>query len=289
MKNILTMTMLATLAAIPVRAQERTSIPFRNPSMPRQLVVDAILGSIEVTGYNGQEVIIESSRDGNAARAPRGRERTPVPPGMRRIGGSDAGLDVTEDNNIVRISSGWFAAPVDIKVQVPVQTSVRVTAVAGRHVQIENVNGEVEVQNANGEVNITNVSGSVVANSMNGKVTVSLNGVAADKPMSFSTMNGDIDVTLPANTKANLMMKTNSGDIFTDFDVQINTAARATTGNTKGKSFPNTFPGIGNGIGTGIGNGHWVIGGQGTAGTINGGGPEIQFTSFRGNILIHKK
>ena len=28
---------------------------------------------------------------------------------------------------------------------------------------------------------------------------------------------------------------------------------------------------------------------RGTNGTINGGGPEMQFTTFNGNILIHKK
>ena len=34
-------------------------------------------------------------------------------------------------------------------------------------------------------------------------------------------MNGEIDVTLPADIKANLKMKIDHGDIYTDFDVKV--------------------------------------------------------------------
>ena len=273
MKKLLVMTTLAALASFPLRAQEKVTVPFRDPSMPRHLVVDAMLGAIEVTGYNGQEVTVESTVSPNGPfRGPRGKQ-TPVPPGMRRIGGNNAGLDVTEENNTVRISTGWFASRSDIKVQVPTQTSVRVKTMTGQQVRIENVNGEIEVENMNGEVNVLNVSGSVVAHSANGKITVSLNNATIDKPMSFSTMNGDIDVTLPAATKANLVMKTENGDIFTDFDVQIDSTVRAPKVVSKGgKNVP-----------------FRVRSDRATRATINGGGPEIQFTTFNGDILIHKK
>ena len=61
MKKLLMMTTLTALASFPLRAQEKLTVPFRDPSMPRQLVVDAMLGAIQVTGYNGQEVIVEST------------------------------------------------------------------------------------------------------------------------------------------------------------------------------------------------------------------------------------
>ena len=38
--------------------------------------------------------------------------------------------------------------------------------------------------------------------------------------MSFSTMNGDIDVSLPADTKARVKMKADNGEIYSDFEVQ---------------------------------------------------------------------
>src|SRR6185503_855708 len=65
MKKLLVMTTLAALASFPLRAQEKVTVPFRDPSMPRHLVVDAMLGAIQVTGYNGQEVIVESTESAN--------------------------------------------------------------------------------------------------------------------------------------------------------------------------------------------------------------------------------
>src|SRR5205823_1975864 len=42
-----------------------------------------------------------------------------------------------------------------------------------------------------------------------------------DKPMSFTSLHVDVDVTLPPNTKASLKMRTDRGEVLTDFDVQI--------------------------------------------------------------------
>lgn len=272
MKNLLVLSFAAVLMAPSARPQDtqKVTVPFRNPSQPRKLVVDMMLGSVTVRGYEGQEVTVEATGR-NVGRAP--RRQTEVPAGMHRIGGSSSGLDVTEDNNTVKVSSGFFGGPTDVVIQVPTQTSVSVKTMTGSAVTIENVSGEIEANNMNGQVNITNVSGSVVAHSMNGKVVVSLNTVTPDKAMSFSTMNGDVDVTLPASTKANVKLKTDHGEMFTDFDVKLDSSAQppqVEDNRKKGGRYRVRFE-------------------RGTTGTINGGGPEMQFTSFNGNILIHKK
>jgi DUF4097 and DUF4098 domain-containing protein YvlB len=143
----------------------------------------------------------------------------------------------------------------------------------GQGIRIENISGEIEANNMNGEVAIVNASGSVVAHSMNGKVTVSLASIEAGKPMSFSTMNGDIDVTLPASTKANVKMKTSHGEMYTDFDVQLNGNAPAPdVEDNRGK-----------------GGRYRVRIDASVNGTINGGGPEFQFTTFNGDIMLRKR
>lgn len=274
MRNLFLISTMILLGTGPLRAQDRLTVPFRDGSMPRQLVVDGMVGSIEITGYNGQEAIVESTGGRPAAR--KNAKETPIPAGMRRIGGASVGLNVTEENNVVHVSTGPWVGRADLKIQVPTQTSVRVNTITGQQIRIENVNGEIEVQSGHGDVNVLNVSGSVVANSMNGKVTVSMNAVSPGKPMSFSSMSGDIDVTLPAALKANLKMKTEQGDIFTDFDAQVTPQTSTTT-----KSEEKTKNGSKSVV-------RWRVD-RTTDATINGGGQEIQFTSFRGNILIHKK
>ena len=267
MKKLLLMTALIALGSLPMRAQERVNIPFRDPSMPRQVVIDGMVGTVEVTAYNGQEVLVETT-GGPTQR----RQRSEIPPGMHRVGGTTAGLDITEENNTVRLSSGMFGGRSNIKVQVPAQTSLRINTMGNGPIRVDGVNGDIEVQNMNGSVDLQNVSGSVVAHSMNGKVTVSMNNVAPNKPLSFSTMNGTIDVTLPASLKANLKMRTDSGDIFTDFEMQVTPSSN---------SFEKSTTKSGRAL-------RWQTD-RTTSATINGGGPEIQFTSFRGDILIHKK
>jgi DUF4097 and DUF4098 domain-containing protein YvlB len=98
--------------------------------------------------------------------------------------------------------------------------------------------------------------------------------VTPGKSMSFSTMNGAVDVTLPADIKARLKMKTDNGDIYVDdgFDVKIEGGATPQTDDQR-KS----------------GGRYRIRLDRTTYGSINGGGPEIQFTTYNGSIMIHKK
>ena len=271
---------LAALATAQLGAQEgrqQITMPFRDPSMPRKLVVEGGTGSVTIRAYEGQDALIEYTGREIPGANNRGNRagRNEPPDGMHRIGGS-RGLDITEESNTVRVNSqGIFGGTArDMVIQVPAQTSVNVKTMFGGNMTIENIAGDIEAENFNGQVTITNASGSVVAHSMNGKITVSLNRVPPDKSMSFSTFNGDVDVTLPADTKARFKMRTDFGDIFTDFDVKMEANAPPVVEEAKdNKGRPRRRVRV-----------------DGTqTGTINGGGPEMQFTTFNGRILIHKK
>lgn len=120
---------------------------------------------------------------------------------------------------------------------------------------------------------MNDVSGSVVAHSLNGKVVAKFKKVDPDKPMSFSSMNGTIDVTLPAMTKANLKLQTNNGDVFSDFEVQMQPNA---TQVEKAEAKP------GEKIKSRIRMESMTVG------SINGGGPDYNFKNFNGNIYIRK-
>jgi len=282
MKRILMGMGLAALAAAQPQpgadGRQQITMPFRDPSMPRKLIVEGGTGSLTIRGYDGQDAIIEyTGREipGRAGRGRGGRNASEPPAGMHRIGGAQ-GLDITEESNTVRVnSSGIFGGRArDMVIQVPAQTSVNVKTMFGGSMTIENIAGDIEAENFNGQVNISNASGSVVAHSMNGKITVSLNRVPPDKSMSFSTFNGDVDVTLPADTKARFKMRTDFGEIYTDFDVKMEANAPPVVEENKDRN----------------GKSRRRVRIDGTqSGTINGGGPEMQFTTFNGRILIHKK
>ena len=91
--------------------------------------------------------------------------------------------------------------------------------------------------------------------------------------MSFTSFNGTVDVTLPGDVKANVMMKTNNGEIWSDFDIKLTAGGKP--------------PVVEDNRGT---NGKYKLHlDRAMYGTINGGGPEMQFVTYNGSILIHKK
>jgi len=244
---------------------DKITVPFRDASKPRMVNVDVFNGSITVRAYNGNDAIVEAT--GRAAR----RRSSNIPEGMHQIGAGGSGLDITEDNNVINIRAGVMGSS-NVTIQVPAQTSLKLRTLNGGKILVEGISGEIDAQNMNGEVTINNVSGSVLANSMNGRVTVSLDKVTPNKTMSFSSMNGTIDVTLPADTKANMKMKTDNGEVYSDFDINLTGQGSLKVDDQRSR-----------------GGRYHVRQDKTMLGTINGGGPEMSFVTYNGNILIHKK
>ena len=114
------------------------------------------------------------------------------------------------------------------------------------------------------------IAGSAVAQTVNGEVRVEFTRVNADKAMSFSSLNGDIDVTFPASLKATVYLKSEQGEIYSDFDVQMQKSEARVDKNEKGKGK------------------YRVTIEKAMRGTINGGGQEMQFNNFNGSIYIRK-
>jgi hypothetical protein len=250
---------------------ERVVVPARNSSRPRVVNASVLNGSITVKTDEGKEVIVEAGSTGQLRERARKSDSSDPHDGLKRLDiPGRSGLEVEEEDNVITIHTRLST---NLAITVPVNTSLNLKSMNGGHIEVDGVNGEIDVNNLNGKITLTNVSGSVIAHSLNGAVKVTMNRVDAGKQLSFSTLNGSIDVTLPADLKANLKMKADNGNIYTDFDVKFD----------RGASKPITES-------TGGENGKWRVRYDRTInGTINGGGPEISFQTFNGRISIRKK
>lgn len=244
-------------------------VPLTDPSRAATVKVNLLAGGITVRGYAGKEVLVEASaRDDKKSPG----EISPKAAGMKRIPNLATGLNIEEEDNVVSIGAGPTSRPVDLKIQVPARSILRLKTINDGDILVEQVQGEIEVSDLNGAVTLNQVSGSVVAHALNGNVKVSLTSVDANKSMSFSSLNGDIDVTLPADVKASAVMKTDNGEIYSDFDVKLDASAtKPTVESSTGKA------------------GKFRVKADRTVkGSINGGGPEMQFKTFNGDIFIRK-
>ena len=179
--------------------------------------------------------------------------------GMTRLSGSSSGLEVEEEENVVQISTQSWKAATDLVIQVPRATSLEIRSSMDGAVVVEGVNGEIDINNINGPVKMTNVAGSTLVHTVNGDITVVLSRVATDKPMSFSTMQGDVDITLPPDVKANFKMKSEQGEIYSDFEINMTrqaAKAQAAEKTEQGKyriAFDKSLYGVVNGGGQEIG------------------------------------
>ena len=238
-------------------------VPFSDPSRIGKLAVQLISGGMTVKGENRKDVQIVNGRTERQTPA------QPAPPGLRRLTQSP-GFTVDEERNEMKISSGpWRGTDGVLEIRVPQRTNLKLGAVNGGPIVVENVEGDLEIQNVNGPVTLTNVSGAVVANSVNGGVTAKLTRVSPDKAMAFTSLNGPVDVTLPASVKANLKMRSDQGEIFTDFEVQMRPSPAPQGGSrTNGK--------------------YRIEVNRSIYGAVNGGGPEIELRTFNGTVYLRK-
>jgi len=243
---------------------DRIPVTLSDPSRPARVKVSMVNGGITVKVHEGKEVVVEAHV--------RNRDNSRNEGGPKRLAISTTGLSVEEENNEVNVNTESYMHAIDVTVSVPVHTSLKLRAVNDGDIVVTGVNGELDVDDINGAVTLNNVSGSVVAHALNGHVFATLTRVEPQKAMAFSSLNGDIDVTFPADLKANVSIRSDRGDVFSDFDVQLKAAS----------SQPVVEDGRGHG-------GKYRVKIDKTIhGTINGGGPEIQFRNFQGKIYIRK-
>jgi hypothetical protein len=235
-------------------------IAFDDPARVGLVQVRIIQGQITVKAYDGKDVVIEASgANPRELVGPREAE------GLRRLS-TRGGLAAIEENNVITIRSERMNN-MNLTIQVPTRTNLKLDAEVGGNIVVEGVEGDIEVNDTLGNVTLTGIGGSVVAHSTNGRIQVAMKSVSPDKPMAFTTVNGSVDVTLPVATKANLKLRTTNGDVYTDFDVRTIPIAPLQTrlnGRTRVE--------LENSI----------------VGTINGGGPDFELRTVNGNVYIRK-
>jgi hypothetical protein len=268
MRNKILVSVFCPLLVAGVLAAQPQSftVPLSNPGQPVVLEASVMMGSISVVGYEGTEVQVEVIFEQDAAEE---EEEAEEREGLKRIASSSGGVTIEEKDNKVEIGTDWSSQEVHLDIRVPFETSVHLGGINGDYVQVEGVSGAHELSHTNGEITARNMRGSVIANTTNGHVVVELVEIDADTPMSFSSFNGDVEVTLPATVQANLHMQSQQGDVYTDFDVELMPTRPKVTQEHEG-------------------GGYRVRMEKAVEGTIGGGGPELRFKTFNGDIILRK-
>jgi hypothetical protein len=246
-------------------------VPLSDPAKKGKLKAHINYGSITVKGTARKDVLVKYSGEEDNDRHNHKNKDGGSREGLKRISSGTLDLEVSENNNYVKVQSDSWNTKMNLIIEVPNGFDLNVHTYNDGDLFISNIQGELELTNYNGEITAENISGSVVATTYNGEIKVTFDKVTEGTPMSYSTYNGDIDITLPAATKATFKMKTNQGEILSGFDMSV-TKNGPITKQQDGKS------------GT-----YKVVIDDWVKGDINGGGAEVTMKNYNGDIIIRKK
>ena len=257
----------ARIAATQQSSADQVTVPLSDASRPALIDVSLVQGSITVRGTNRKDVLVTAKPEGDSDR-PRRRYDADAS-GLRRIPQS-AGFRITEEGNRVKISGDSPNRSIAFEIEAPSRTNLKLSTVNGGEILVENVEGELTLSNTNGGITMNGVAGSIMAGTTNGSVRATMTRVTPQKEMAFTSLNGTVDVTLPPSTKANLRLRSDNGDVYSDFDVQLAPSAPLVQEN-RGS------------------NGRYRISrNRAIVGAINGGGPEFELRTFNSNVYVRK-
>jgi DUF4097 and DUF4098 domain-containing protein YvlB len=266
---------LGLALALALDAAEEKSAEHKTFSGVRELVIDNISGFIEVTASTGNsvEMDIEKTLSGESAdRLSLARKEislsTTQEGGLVRLLVDGPFRCHCSDNSVSFHGHQVYDFNYNFKVRVPRDVKLELRTVNNSRISVEGTAGDYTVSNVNGPIEMKDVEGSGTVHTVNGEVKVlyARNPTAAT---SFRTVNGSLDISFRAGLNADVKMKTLNGGLYTDFDVSALPVA-ATSPEYR--------------------NGKFVWSSRRMTGVrIGRGGPELQFETLNGNVMIKNR
>jgi hypothetical protein len=222
MNRLLAVVSLALTLAVPVLAgdgprsfREDPRIGFfSDSSRPGLLQAGIRWGEIQVRGHDADDVRVEPTIEVEASLAARltdaeVRERVRIHL-VERANVMELLVDSTLD--------GFYS--VDLAIWVPRGTALGLEVRDGGNIDVDDVGGEVEISNRNGSVELSGLAGAAVVHARNGSIRAEFDSVTKDLPMSFSTLNGSVDVTFPEPPAADVTFRYSRGGVESDFPIE---------------------------------------------------------------------
>jgi hypothetical protein len=204
---------IGTLLIAAVRAEPTTSVvKFSDPAKTGTVKIAVARGDLRIHGSDSPGIVVKSEAQPD--------NQAPRKDGLRVLT-SSSGFSLSEKDNVVTLDAlgdGWSGGPSDLEVTVPRNANLILSNSLGGDIICSGVGGDIEVKSRNGAVRLDEVSGSALVETMNGEITANVRELHDNKPLSFTSMNGEVVIRVPADVKANVRLRTQNGSILTDFN-----------------------------------------------------------------------
>ena len=185
-----------------------------------------VSGDINLTGYDGSAVVVNAFKQGRDANLVEVEDlSTPGRVHLRAKYPDQCNCDASVRFE-VRVPR---SANLNFDKITTASGNLKAEGFAGRlhlstasgDVTVSRVGGEIKANSASGTVRVADATGTVNANSASGDVEVELTRLDGAGDMKFSSASGDVHVRMPTNIDAQVSLSTVSGDIETNFPIEV--------------------------------------------------------------------
>ncbi len=278
MKTLLMVAGGLAACSLAVFAAEEKSVDTRTFANAHLVIVDNVDGSIDATGYSGNDVQMEVTKRIEAESDER-----------MQAAKKEVRLDIQQSGDTLKLyvdgpfrchcddccdhgrngdhGHRGYQVHFDFKLRVPAAARVDLYTVNGGQIFVRDVTGGFDVHNVNGRIEMSGMGSGGTAKTVNGGVKV----VFAKNPSvksEFETVNGNVDLTFRPGLSADARMQTMNGELLTDFDVTALPVEAAETERHGGK---------------------FVFKRGGSTGVrIGAGGTDIRMKTLNGDIFIRE-
>lgn len=205
----------ALASAVLARADTASTISFSDPTKPGTLRVRVWHGDVAIHGADVKDVTVKASADI--------AEPTPRKDGMRVLSASSS-FSLSEKGNVVTLDyspEGWSENSADFEITVPRSTSIVVSNSVNGDITCGGVTGDIDVRTTHGDVRLADVGAGALVETARGDIDVTVKALEPSKPLSFTSMSGEIVIHAPADLKASVRFRTHRGTILTNFDDKV--------------------------------------------------------------------
>jgi hypothetical protein len=169
------------------------------------VLVQNLYGDVSITAWDRDEVLVEAIKHASDP---------------RRL--DDAHIVVEPSSGALSIrtqyagSDAEHPASVEYRITVPRNATLEQIKLVNGGLSISGVAGSVKASSVNGSITAEKLEGQADLSTVNGKLTAGFNRVSRANPISLSSVNGPIQLSIPAGAHASLNARNLSGGIASD-------------------------------------------------------------------------
>ena len=221
--------------------------------------IQNVFSDMFIEGDNTGEIKIEADDfQGTPARAEGLRPLSALGPDNSGIG-----LFINQTGNSITISGTHRNKhDTDYRISLPANIKLKINygGFRSNDIFVRGMSNEIEIKSQVGDLVLKDVSGPIIASTLSSDIQVVFTTLNQSSPTSITSISGDIDITLPEDSRGDFSMSSVSGEIYTNLDFEISR-----------KDGP-----------------RWYGAGIVSNSKLNGGGVEFTIKSVSGDIYIRK-